>query len=408
MPRLLAVADTDSYLKWSAATLDGLPSGWEATQLVVENPVMPSATQIRAASRRPVGVASLAAMLDRVRRDRPDVVLLACTGPVVSALSAQRVFSAPGRPVVVTGLPGISVPATRRAVASRARCDLFLLHSHRELAEFTRLAAELGSDLTFGLARLPFLPSGSPAAAVDAGTNGNLLGPVIFAAQAKVPAVREQRLEILRALAETGVAVVKLRAVRDERQTHRETWSYPALWEELVGHGLVRGDEVRFIGGSMHEALDGAAGLATVSSTAALEAMALGLPVLVLSDFGVSAELVNQVFEDSGCLGTLSDLTAGRLPHPDPGWLAANYFHPAPENDWLVRLDRLLGLRELGLLRRPRPVRVPLPLRIRRQVRLMLPPGTWSRLRTIRAAVRPSSWSTSRGMAAERSGTVRP
>ena len=52
--RVLAIADTDSYLKWSAATLEALPDFWESTQLLIENPVMPSLAQIRAASKRPV------------------------------------------------------------------------------------------------------------------------------------------------------------------------------------------------------------------------------------------------------------------------------------------------------------------------------------------------------------------
>jgi hypothetical protein len=67
--------------------------------------------------------------------------------------------------------------------------------------------------------------------------------------------------------------------------------------------------------------------LATVSSTAALEAIDAGLPVLVLSDFGVSDGMLNKVFEGSGLFGTLKDLTAGRFFHPEPGWLRENYFH---------------------------------------------------------------------------------
>jgi hypothetical protein len=51
---VLAIADTDSYLKWSAATLDALPNPWESSQVVISNPVMPSEAQIRAASSRPV------------------------------------------------------------------------------------------------------------------------------------------------------------------------------------------------------------------------------------------------------------------------------------------------------------------------------------------------------------------
>lgn len=142
--RVLAIADTDSYHKWSAATLEALPDSWESTQVLVENPVMPSATQIRATCKRPVGVLTHAALVRLIRTWCPDVVLLACTGPVVATLTAQKVFWGRARPVLVAGLPGISVRATRRAVTSRAACDLFLLHSKREVAEFTEIGARRG------------------------------------------------------------------------------------------------------------------------------------------------------------------------------------------------------------------------------------------------------------------------
>ncbi|GAA3419482.1 DUF6716 putative glycosyltransferase [Streptosporangium vulgare] len=78
----------------------------------------------------------------------------------------------------------------------------------------------------------------------------------------------------------------------------------------------------------MHEHLAHAAGFVTVSSTAALEAIAQKVPLLVLSDFGVGAEMINLVFEDSGLLGTLDDLSAGRFLDPDDAWCKVNYFHP--------------------------------------------------------------------------------
>ena len=53
-----------------------------------------------------------------------------------------------------------------------------------------------------------------------------------------------------------------------------------------------------------------ARGFATVSSTAALEAMAMDRPTLI-----------NLVFEGSGCPGTLDDLRRSRLFQPDPDWL---------------------------------------------------------------------------------------
>ena len=374
---VLAVADTDSYLKWGAATLDAMPAHWRTTQLVVDNPVRPSAAQIAAATERPVEVLERGALLRRIRLERPDVVLLACTGPVVSTLGNAHALTGPHRPLLVTGLPGISVPATRRALRARSRCDLMLLHSHREVAEFRAKAARHWPGLTFGLARLPFLP---PLADVRRSPAG---GDLVFAAQAKFPGGREDRERVLRALAATRDPVVKLRAVAGEEQTHREEWSYPALRDAMVGAGVVDMAAVRFAGGPMGEALARARGLATVSSTAALEAMALGLPVLLLTDFGVEPELSNVVFEGSGCFGTLDDLRAGRLVHPDPAWLAANYFHPSAENDWLDAVLRLLELRAVGGLPvRPRP---PLRGRLRRRLRLAVP----ARLRPFVRALLP-------------------
>jgi hypothetical protein len=378
--RVLAIADTDSYLKWSAATLDALPDAWESTQLLIENPVMPSPAQIRAASNRPVEVLTHAALLRRIRTWCPDVVLLACTGPVVAALTAQRAFWGRTRPVLVAGLPGISVPATRRAVTSRAACDLFLLHSKREVADFAEIGARRAPRLAFGLAPLPFLPARPHENAADAELGCNL----VFAAQAKVPVERADREKILLALADAGCAVVKLRAWSEEQQTHKETWSYPEIMNDLVVQRRIAADAVTFVGGSMHDALRTSRGFVTVSSTAALEAMAMSRPALIISDFGVSAEMINLVFEESGCLGTLDDLRSGKLCQADPQWLEANYFHGSEENNWLELLTELLVARAAGQLP-PRPHLKGSPWRrFRRRLRLLIPARVWPRLRRLR------------------------
>jgi Putative glycosyltransferase (DUF6716) len=373
---VLAIADTDSYLKWSAATLDALPHSWESSQLLIRNPVMPSEAQIRAASSRPVEVLSFGALVRRIRRDCPDVVLLACTGPVVTALTAHRVFWRRNRPVLITGLPGISVPATKRAVAARAACDLFVVHSKREIADFRAFAASQAPRLACGLASLPFLLNRSPTPVADSAHRHHL----VFAAQAKVPAARVHREQILLALADAGSAVVKLRAWSEEQQTHNETWSYPKIMEDLVEHGRAAPDAVAFVGGSMYDVLRTARGLVTVSSTAALEAIAMDRPILIISDFGVSAEMINVVFEGSGCLGTLDDLRSGRLLRPDPLWLETNYFHRVVENDWLARGSDLLAVRAAGQLPgRPR-LHASLQQRARRRLRLILPVRLWQQL----------------------------
>lgn len=378
--RVLAIADTDSYLKWSAATLDALPHSWESSQLLIRNPVMPSRAQIGASSSRPVEVVSFGALVRRIRRECPDVVLLACTGPVVAALTAHRVFWRRNRPVLITGLPGISVPASKRAVATRAACDLFVVHSKREIAEFGAFAASQAPRLACGLASLPFLLNRSPTPVAGSAREHHL----VFAAQAKVPAARVHREQILLALADAGSGVVKLRAWSEEQQTHNETWSYPKIMEDLVEQRRASPGAVAFVAGSMHDALRGARGLATVSSTAALEAIAMDRPILIISDFGVSAEMINVVFEGSGCLGTLDDLRSGRFFRPDPLWLETNYFHRVAENDWLERVSDLLAVRAAAQLPgRPR-LHASLRQRARQRVRLVLPVRLWRQLSTYR------------------------
>jgi Putative glycosyltransferase (DUF6716) len=162
---------------------------------------------------------------------------------------------------------------------------------------------------------------------------------------------------------------------------HKETWSYPEILDDLVAQRRISAGAVRFVAGSMHDALRTARGFVTVSSTAALEAMAMNRSTLIISDFGVSAEMINLVFEESGCLGTLDDLRSGRLCQANPQWLEANYFHASEENNWLDLLTQLLAVRAAGHLP-PRPrLRASLWMRVQRRLRLMIPARLWSRLR---------------------------
>ncbi|MEV0612675.1 DUF6716 putative glycosyltransferase [Nonomuraea sp. NPDC050404] len=334
---MLAVADSDSYLKWAACLLGDLPPGCVTELVVVRTPIAPSPEQIAAA----VGgleappVLSARSVRRLAERTRPDVILVACTGPVVDVLVAETLGDLRPRPVFASGLPGISVPATDKAWVFRSGCDLFVVHSEREVAEFSEIAGRLGGGGAVGLARLPFLRPDLTAA------GGNR---VVFATQAKVPRERDERERILTALAALAArrpdldVVVKLRALEEERQTHNERFHYQRLWREMGEPG-----RLAFEAGSMYEQLQRAAGFVTVSSTAALEAVAMGVPSLVLSDFGVSAEMINLVFEDSDLLGTLDELAGGGFRHASKEWCAANYFHPPLRNDWTGQLGGLVA-----------------------------------------------------------------
>lgn len=356
--RIIAIADSDSYLKWAAATLGALPTAADRELLLVETPVLPSETQRRAALA--VGgmdpsrlvCLPLTGVVERIRRERPDAVLVAVRGPVAAVL-IRLIAELPDRPVIVTGLPGISIPATRKALAFRRQADLFLLHSRREIRDFTRLSRVHGWTHRFALASLPFLErrSGEPGDAL------------VFAAQAIVPREREDRLEVLRMLLAAARAdparpvVIKIRARVGEQQTHAERDSYPELLDELAEQGVEIPANLRVSSEPMSSALDRAQGLLTVSSTAVIEAIARGIPVIVLDTFGVSDALINPVFEHSGLFGGEDDVIARRFRTPHPGWLDDNYSHAPEADDWNRQLDALVAARAQGVLPAREPVR---------------------------------------------------
>lgn len=341
--RIVALADSDSYVKWGAALVGALPSEWERSLLVVTSPIVVSDTQLAAAldgsGITAVERVSVVDVATRVAATTPDVVLVATAGPIARVL-VRAIARLEPRPVVVTGLPGISIPATRKALQYRRQADLFVLHSTREIREFRTLAAAEGWEHLFGLAVLPFA-SRRPTRGTD----------LVFAAQALVPPTREQRLEVAAMLRDAALVdptrrvVVKVRARVGEQQTHPEQDAYPDLLATL---GPVPGNLV-VSAEPMGTALDTAEGLITVSSTAAIEALARGIPVLALDTFGVSDALINPVFVGSGLFGGRDTVVRREFRHPDASWLDDNYFHDeGGVDDWSVVVAALVARRRAG------------------------------------------------------------
>jgi hypothetical protein len=355
---ILVVADSDSYLKWGAGMLGALPAEWSAELVLLATPVAPSesqkATALAASSLRPddVAVARFSELCERIVRSRPDVVLVSTRGPVARVLVDWLAALGPFRPVIVTGLPGISIPATKRALIYRARADLFVLHSHREVREFRELALLRGSTLRFGLTTLPFL-TGRRTPELDK-------TDIVFAAQAKVPSLRADRERMLGWLLDAARrhpevrVILKLRAERGEQQTHREEFGYADLLRETAEVP----DNLVVSSGPMDAQLDTALALVTVSSTAIVEAVDRGVRVLAIDDFGVGPEQINEAFEGSGLFGPSSDLVDLRFHDVEKSWLDDNYFHDQASNDWLRQLEALVSVRGTeGLPHHPRIVR---------------------------------------------------
>ncbi|WP_426325246.1 DUF6716 putative glycosyltransferase [Microbacterium sp. E-13] len=359
-PCVVAIADTDSYVKWAAALLGGVGERWDASLLVFETPLVVSDAQLASAlsgsglSRDRVERIDYRRLVARLTELRVDAVVIGARGPLVRVL-ARDLMALPQRPVVVTGLPGISIPATRKAVVYRLQCDLFVVHSRREVREFGALSARTGYAHRYALATLPFargarVAGRSGAAAEEGG------GDLVFAAQAKVPAERGDRLSVARLLVRAAEAdpsrrvVLKLRAGSGEHQTHAELDCYPEL---LASLGPLPPNLVTSVA-PMRKALSTAQGLVTVSSTAAIEAIARGIPVIALDTFGVSPELINETLADADLLAGEEDVVARRFRHPDPEWLDDNYFHVPEADDWTDEVEALVAQRAAGRLPRRR------------------------------------------------------
>ena len=375
--RVVAIADADSFVKWSASLLGSVP-GIRPHLLLVQTPLTASVEQQRTA------LAGTGMLSDDVTRlgfaqaapwlegQRPDVVLLAGRGPFVR-LMGRLIDALSHRPVVVAGLPGMAIPAQRGALDYRRHADLLVVHSHREERAFAELGRRIGVQVPTALATLPFARSRSRmlsadrarVLAADAGhPAGTLIAErpavpsavrmpatdIVFAAQALVPVGRDDRAEIAATLVRAAEAdpnrrvVVKLRSRPWESETHFERDPYLELLPTRRPDNLV----VSY--SSMAAALSTAAGLVTVSSTAAVEAVALGVPVIALDSFGVSKSLLNTVFVGSGLLGGRNEVVAGRFRHPHPAWLRDNYFHPQSESTWWEHVEQLVALRRAGAL----------------------------------------------------------
>ncbi|RBP68237.1 hypothetical protein DFO66_101466 [Brevibacterium sanguinis] len=359
--RIVSISDSESYLKWACALLDGLP-GVDAQVCLVDNPILPTPEQIAHAvagtawQGRRIPVISRAEVAATIAAHRADVVLAAATGPVVAQIFASAHGISP-RPALVSGLPGVGLPARSKGMRYRRLGDAFIAHSHFEVSEYERISAKVRVPTEVLLGRLPMLRSeGIPrpigSATVDfapADSSSAVPGRLVFATQAKVPVELSDRIAIVRALARFAEAhpqsraIVKVRSRPGEQETHHEQHPYHEILDRLRRERVPGADRLELGYGPMSDFLTEDAALVTVSSTAALEAIDRGLPTAFLSDFGFTEDLLNEVFADSGATATLADVAAGRIPFPAEDWLAANYFHP--ENTGLRRRLGLLALR---------------------------------------------------------------
>ncbi|EFG46860.1 hypothetical protein HMPREF0183_1859 [Brevibacterium mcbrellneri ATCC 49030] len=336
-PILVSISDSESYLKWSASLLDQLREDFDVHVWLVDNPILPTGEQIANAlagsdfSSAHVPVVKNSELKVALEDLRPDVILAAATGPIVQVIYSTAAFLS-HRPGLVSGLPGVGLPATSKGQRYRRLGDMFITHSAFEKERYEQVLTDCRFPVEVVVARLPMLKSKKPPRARF--TPGDIPTRLVFAPQAKVPVEKDEREQILLSLNRfarnfpKSSVIVKVRSRPGEQETHHEEHSYTALLEDLEREGKVIPGRLSVEVGPMSDFLEPGTALATVSSTAALESLDRGLATLIIADFGVNEDMLNEAFADSGIAQPLSDLERSDFRFPSEAWLTANYFQP--------------------------------------------------------------------------------
>jgi len=341
------VATTDSYLKWAVGLNNLIPQSWRTSLVLVKSLQNPSVRQIELAVNDPnsdsIVREHIFATVRRVMRTKPDIILVAATGPFLVLFRWLLDLTPEGRRVkLVSGSPGIAYHLVGAPLRARTSADLLLMASKAELERISGALKDVAVTTKLALASLPFLDASAAKQKHE--------GPevLIFAPQPDMPKTLEDRQKVLIELSRLRKEfpalriIVKLRAIEGESQTHFEAHPYPLLSEQLAELGLISAGDFEFEVGTISEFLKNSnATLVTVSSTAALESLAMGNPTQIISDFGVEDALANAVFEDSGLVWSIRDYGLARLQKPNQAWLEKNYFHKKSEDNWIQALAQL-------------------------------------------------------------------
>lgn len=226
------------------------------------------------------------------------------------------------RPVLVSAYPGILFRHQLEGMMDRSGVDLLCLNAEVDLELYRRGCHDLGIDGSNALLTgLPILwslqPRPKPAER----------GAIVFFEQPSVPDNPIQRRYLCRRLADLARAwpdhpvVFKPRTSSVEATLHRHHGEM-ARRVAKMGRKI---SNLRISHKPSLALLQRCACAITVSSTAAMEAMALGVSTRIVADLGINETLGNHYFLGSGALADFDAIVRDPFtPRHDPIWLASH------------------------------------------------------------------------------------
>ena len=237
-----------------------------------------------------------------------------------SLLQLQQTWSkTTTRPRLVSAYPGILFRFALEGMLDRSGADLLCLNSPLDLDTYARGRRALGLDSSNAVV------TGLPILWRTRMRDGLPEKPsIVFFEQPSIPVHPLQRrflCDQLRAVAQAWpdhLVIFKPRTSSIESTLHRRHGEMASVIDQMAKDV----PNLRLSFKPATQLLSRCGCAITVSSTAALEAMAMGISTRIVGDLGVTETLGNHFFADSGTVATFAAIRENpfELKH-DPGWL---------------------------------------------------------------------------------------
>lgn len=347
--KALVLASADSHVKW--CYVFARRYGGDSAEIEIYAPT-DAGHDLNEEILRNMGVdaaytsAPLEDFPDHCDLSRVDVIFTILTPPLFASMHRRLARwledERPSRrPIIVTGFPGISMKLVM-GITTRQGADVICVNTRKDLQDAGRISKKLGYDPAV-LCNTGYIFS-PPRLTRSFRTTPNSGRQIVFSTQPHWPGKRDERKYILRKLTEASCRypndtfVIKLRLPPGAKTVHPEPHHYEKLFSELK---VARPGNLLFAYGPMAETLKTADLHLTVSSTAAVESISMGVPTAIISDFGPHESYGVFHFIGSGMLRTIDQAMAGDVGAPEKEWLLENGFS---ENDTidaaLLLIDR--------------------------------------------------------------------
>ena len=307
--KVVVIADADSRLKWVYNVALQLVSSSNIEIVIIGK--MPADEQLEA-----LPSSGLDCFEDiysfretATNFSQYSAVICSATGSLLNMLIVD-LHNVPDRPSIITGYEGLVYEKHIEGLLWRYGSDVILVNSPADLALFSSALKELGLDdgclHCVGFGRL-----------AHGGEQVDYLAKnkIVFATQPSVPVTYMERAFLLDCFIKFAESNPGLEVIIKGRVKPGEGLGTPYKEKhpyELIGEDIAKKTPLPpnliFSYERMDAVLLEARALVSISSTAMLEAMAMGVPAIALSDLGIRESYGNHFFLGAGIFSTFDNM----------------------------------------------------------------------------------------------------